>query len=150
MPSACTRQEKVLPSIASPLPGIHRERVDDLGRWCKDRSRGYDESMGRGIAALQRTVTMSTPNLGWFYHEDDLEKNLDDFLGTRGDAVDGERRTSAGAMFMSRVLGVFRKSVRPGGIVIDDFLKAGAMLTSQRRRRQAKSLMLVLLRLGSG
>ena len=96
---------KVLPSIASPLPGVMRDRVDDLGRWCRDRSRAYDQSMGSGITSLQRTVSLSSANLGWYYHEVDLAGSIKEFLHTRGhgEGAEGLLGDQLAALEMLRV-----------------------------------------------
>ena len=46
-------ERKTLVSVGSPLPGVARSKLDEPGRWARDRSRGYDHSVGALISGLQ-------------------------------------------------------------------------------------------------
>ena len=87
---------------------------------------GYDQSMGSGISALQRTATTSTPKLGWYYHEDGLTRSMEEFVAARGDPLEGERRKALDATFMKSVMKYFRRSLQPGGVQIHGCLRAEA------------------------
>ena len=98
-------------SLASPLPGVQRDRLDLLGKWAKSASLVYDQSIGQVIAGLQVLVTEAADGVGAYYSEHDMAGKITLFLSARFGADVEEVKGHVESFMIDRVAAVFMSAV---------------------------------------